>query len=138
MAAAAAESRTMMTEDELVQQRITDHLEKIATAMERMANAMETSTIVEGIGHGQIREPPPSYDVSTNIVIDPGRPWLQDPVHDRIDAIERDKRTLQIAFGIGITGIAICYNYSKADAIPLPVLLGMLLALLVGCAVTRS
>ena len=137
MAAAAVQSRTMMTENELVQQRIDDHLAKIATAMERMAVAMETSAIDEGINHRQIRDPPPSYDVSTNTVIGPRRPRLQDPVHDCIHAIERNIRTLQIAFAIAITGIAICFNYSEADRIPLPVLLGMLLALAAGYAVSR-
>ena len=105
--------------------------------MERMAGAIEESTIVDGMTHPQIREPPPSYAMSTHFVLDPGRPCLQSPVHDRIDAIERDKRTLQIAFGMAMIGIAICYICSKGEPIPLPVLLGMLLALAVGCAVSR-
>ena len=137
MPAAAVERRAMMTEDELVQQRIFDYLEKIDTAMRRMADAMETLTINDRVTHRQVREPPPSYDMSTNIVIDPGRPYIQIPIHDRIDAIERDKRTLQMAFGMAITGIAICYIYSEGKAIPLPVVFGMLLALAVGCAVSR-
>ena len=137
MAATAVESRTMMTENEVVQQRISDHLGEIRTAMTRMAVAMEASTINDRITHRQVREPPPAYEMSTNIVIEPGRPDLQIPIHDRIDAIERDKRTLQIAFGMAITAIAICYIYSEAKPIPLPVLLSMLLAFAVGCAVSR-
>ena len=128
----------MMTEDELVQQRIFDYLEKIDTAIQRMADAVATLTINDRITtHRQVREPPPSYDMSTNIVIDPGRHDIQIPIHDRIDAIERDKRTLQMAFGMAITVIAICYIYSEGKPIPLPVLLSMLLALAVGCAVSR-
>ena len=127
----------MMTEDELVQQKISDHLEKIGMAMARMADAMETPTIDDRITHRQVREPPPSYDMSTNIVVGPGRPGLQSPVHDRIDAIEKDQRTLQIAFSMAITGIAICYIYSEGKAIPLPAVFGMLLVLAVGCAVSR-
>ena len=137
MAALAVESRTLVTEDQLLQQKISDHLEKIATAMKRMADAMEESTIFDGMTHPQIREPPPSYAVSTHLVLDSGRPYLQTPVHDRIDAIERDKRTLQIAFGIAMTGIAICYICSEGEPIPLSVLFGMLLALVVGCTVSR-
>ncbi len=137
MAAPAVESRILMTEDQLLQQQISDHLDKIATAMRRMADAMEESTIVDGITHPHIREPPPSYDSSINIVIDPGRPCLQTTICDRIDAIERDKRTLQMAFGIAMTGTAICYFYSEGPAIPLPALFGMLLALAVGCAISR-
>lgn len=127
----------MVTENELVQQRIDDHLAKIAAAVGRMADAMETLTNSGGINHRQIREPPPPYNMSTNTVNNPRRPWLQDPVHDRIDAIERDNWTLQIALDIAITGIAICYIYSEAGGIPLPLLLLMLLALAVGYAVSR-
>ena len=137
MAAPAVESRNLMTEDQLIQQRISDHLETIARAMERMADAGEEFTIIDGITHPQIREPPPSYDSLTNIVIDPGRPRLETTLCERIDAIERDKRTMQMAFGIAMTGIVICYIYSEGPAIPLPALLGMLLALSIGCAVSR-
>ena len=137
MAALAVENRTLVTEDQLLQQKISDHLEKIATSMKRMADAMEESTIFDGVTHPQIREPPPSYAVSNHLVLDSRRPFLQTPVHDRIDAIERDKRTLQIAFGIAMTGITICYICSEGEPIPLSLLLGMLLALAVGCAVSR-
>ena len=95
MAAPAVESPSLMTEDQLLQQQISDHLESIAVAMNRMADAME--------------EPPPPYAVSNHLVNDHRRPCLQSPVHDRIDAIERDNRTLQIAFGIVTTGIAIFF-----------------------------
>ena len=105
--------------------------------MQRMADAMEESTIVDGIKHLQIREPPPSYAMSTHLVSDPARPWLQSPVHDRIDAIERDKRTLQIAFGIAMAGIAICFICSADKPILLPLLLGMLLVLAVGYTISR-
>ena len=136
MVAAAVQSRTMMTEVELIQQKICDHLAKTDTSMERMADAMRTASIGKAINHQQIHEKPPSYDVSTNADISPERPQLQDPIHDRIDAIERNYRTLQIAFGIAITANAICCYYSDAPEIPLPILLVMLLAIIVG-AVSR-
>ena len=138
MAAAAVQSRTMMTEGELIQQKICDHLAKIDTAMERMADAMTTAAIGGGTNHQQIPENPPSYDVSTNADIDPERIRLQDPVHDRIDALERNYRTLQIAFGIAITAIAICYYYGEAAEIPWPILLVMLLAIIVGAVSRRN
>ena len=138
MAAPAVESRTLMTEDQLLQQKISDHLEKMATAMKRMADAMEESTMVDGMTHPQIRESTPSYAMSTHFVIDPGRLFLQNPVHDRIDAIERDKRSLQTAFGIAMTGIAVCYIWCEGKSIPLPVLLGLLIALGVGCAISKT
>ena len=109
MAEHAVESQFLMTEDQLLQQQMSDHLREIATAMHRMADAMEEPTIVDGITHPQIREPPPSYAMSTHLVGDPTPPWLQNPVHDRIDGLERDKRMLQIAFGIAVTGIAIYF-----------------------------
>ena len=137
MATAAVQSRTMITENELVQQGISEHLAKIAASTERIAVSMEKLAVVEGINHRQVREQPPSYDVATNTVIGPRRPRLQNPVHDYIEAIERDLRTLQIAFAIAIIGIAICYTYSEAGGIPLPVLLGMLLVLAAGFAVSR-
>ena len=123
MAAPAAESPSLVTEDQLLQQRISDHLENIATAMNRMADAME--------------DPPPPYAMSTHFVNDPRSPCLQSPVHDRIDAIERDNRTLQIAFGIVMTGIAIFFICKGDQPIPLPLLLGMLSALAVGYVISR-
>ena len=138
MAEHAVESQFLLTEDQLLQQRISDHLGEIATAMHRMADAMEESTIVDGITHPQIREPPPSYAMSTHVVSDPTHPWPQSPVHNRIDALERDKRTLQIAFGMAIAGIAIYFICSTDEPIPLPLLLGMLLALAVGYTISRG
>ena len=122
MAAPAVENPSLITEDQLLQQQISDHLESIATAMNRMADAME---------------PPPSYAMSTDFVNDPRRPYLQSPVHDRIDAIERENWTLQIAFGIVMTGIAVFFICRADQPIPLPVLLGMLSALAVGYVISR-
>lgn len=119
MATPAVEGPSLITEDQLLQQQISDHLESIATAMNRMADAME--------------EPPPPY----HLVNDPRRPCLQSPVHDRIDAIERDNQTLQIAFGIVMTGIAIFFICRGDQPIPLPLLLGMLPALAVGYVISR-
>ena len=124
-----------MTEDELIQQKIFDHLAKIDTAMERMADAMRTAAIGGGINHQQIHEKPP-YDVSTNADMDPERTRLQDSLHDRIDAIEKNIRTLQIVFAIAIIFIAICYYYSGATAVSLPVCLVMVLVIITGIVVS--
>lgn len=125
MAVPAEENPSLMTEDQLLQQRISDHLEQIATAMRRMADAMEEST-----------EPPPSYTMSNQLISDRTRPWLQNSLHDRIDAIERAERTLQIVFSIAIAGIAIYFICSADGPIPLPLGLGMLLALAVGYTIS--